>query len=262
MLFTRLPITVADATLPVLDSSDITTLGPQDYETEAYDHWIFNNGSLSLKGLKGGAALTPMTLAPSYTGNAISLALSLGGGLKSPLIDRTTHSFAVVFKNNINYAVSAVLAGALANAADANTGSGLVVTTAATGYTQRYSIMNARSTPTVAAMGAQVPMTEANEEWLFMAGSLDASVSGSMTRNFYAGGPAESSVTKTESVAYNVSTQAIALGNGYSNISGTSGLRIEIAEFILYDKTLSLTDLKALYQRSVSRMAKRGITVR
>jgi hypothetical protein len=249
-LFTRLPITLTSSIYPVIPESDIEYL--TDFEVGSYDHWIFNRGSaVDLVGRKAGKALTPQSDAPTYGAGYLSLSNLAGKGLLSNLQETATGKYTVCA------VVREPVAGSTALRVPFGT---LDMTAGGTGGMPFMSgAANARKLYTAyTGLGASIDTGQAvpNASWLFIAASFDASVATKQLRTLI-GGTAGN--TQSPVAAYTASPRAVALGNGYYT-GGVAG-NLDFADFILFDRALSMADLQAVYVRRKAKLAVGGIAV-
>lgn len=241
-LFSVLPITVNDPTLPVLQMADVNAF--DGLEFSAFDHWIFDEGSAAgLTGKRNALALTPLGTSPTYSSNYITMSTATGKGLASTLIDdgrnwtgcavvRTASSGTQLLFGTMGSSTggSPFFSGADPNHKLFNTFRGM---------------LSSDDTGQVAPTGSY---------WYFVACSLDAD--GKSVKTLVGGGAGDVSTSATSYVS---SGNAIALGNGYYTTG--SAANMDFAEFILFDRALNAADLTAIYNRSKARLAERGITV-
>ena len=249
VLFTRLPFSVPDSSLPVIDSADIQLLVEAEYETESFDHWLFNNGSASLVGIKAATVLTPQTDAPTFSATNLILNNSYNKALLSEMDDAAEMCIAMVIKRRADMEGGdiGILAGTLVSLAGDNMGSSLFVGSAHQLYANTRGIG-----------GGSLVMPGSENDWVFVAMSEDGVAPSSNV--LYAG--TVGGVTAASAENKNVSSRKVALGCGYYNTTSTLDVpNLEVAEFILFPRTLSITELNGVYERSKIRLANRGIKV-
>lgn len=241
-LFTRLPISVDDPTLPVLDFADVQYL--VEYEPEAYGHWIFDKGdSSALASVSSDKVLTQQG-ASIYSDKFLSMSNSAGNALVTDIADKANpaDTYCMVVRNP-NITTARMLLGIMA--AESGKGWGLFVGPSGTLHSRHYTGSDYDST---------VPC--ALNAWMFVA--IARNQPGS-TRIHYVGGQAP----VTQAAGLYTPTAAdvpVRLGNGYYS-SSTNSAAIDYAEFIAFDTALGIADLDVLYARTKARMAARGITV-
>lgn len=238
-MFTRLPIVVPSSGLPIVPSAEIEYLN-DIMESTSFDHWLFDKGAESLTGRAHGQLLTAQAASPAYASNYLSLNNIKGNSLISTLLDRRELTMCVVV-DQLPITGTKVLAGT-ANEQPAGYGSMIVSIAADLVGNQRPS----------AQVGPVVP----GAGWQFIAYS-ESALSGLTTQILLRGGLA--AVTRTGSPLKTLSTDTVAVGNR-NFVGATVGSR-KFAEFILFDRALSGDELQAVYLRSKTRLANRGISV-
>jgi len=243
-IFTMLPISVSNSTLPVLSPSDYELL--VNYEPDAWGHWLFGVSSSSLIDLTAGKILTLAGTAPTYNSNGVVIAGGLNSGLVSGLIDGNERSFCAVIKvPSLTSYAGALIAGIIND----NQGFAGLITNATSVYSLTPLVRGATGITQNAATGT------VQDEYVFVALSWS---NATKTLNKFFGGRISTSQTSTTSKTN--SSSNLGFGNiTYSNASYHSP--IEICEGILYDKALSLAEISAVYSRSKNRMAAKGITL-
>ncbi len=250
-LFTRLPISVNDPSLPIIPSGDIDTLGVS-YELDSYDHWVFNTGDVGgLVGLNKQRALTPQASVAAYAATYLSLSTTMGNALLSDLDEVALGKYTLCTivrepspqPTGIKPLFGTVVASPAANNLTFLSGSGAArkVFASYSGFTS--------SLDTTAAIAGDV--------WYFVASSLDFKADSSHTMKTLVGGTAPLEAAGIG--AHLASGRKWALGNGWY-ATGAAGT-YQYAEFILYDRALTTDELQAVYARSKARMALQGITV-
>lgn len=254
-LFTRLPISVADPSLPVIDSADIDALGVS-YELDSYDHWVFNTGDVAgLVGLNKQRVLTPQAAVAAYASNYLSLSSLAGNALLSDLDDVALGKYTLCTivrepapqATGIKPIYGTVTAAPVANNLTFLSGSNAGSTPARKVFASYSGLTN--SLDTNAALAA--------DAWYFVATSVDFKDDTSHTMRTLVGGatPLEAAGNS----AHFPSGRKWALGNGW--YSAAIGGAFNFAEFILYNRALSTAELQAVYGRSKARMAGQGIAV-
>lgn len=252
-LFTRLPFVVIDADLPVIPASDIKTFVDYEVDSAPYDHWILSGSSASLAGKLVGSLLTPQSSAPTYLGTHVVIDGHTGKGLLTDLTDSAAQSMAIIIKRPADITLSKLQL--LFGAIDAGTGS--------TGY---FEGIGAGSVMTCNLRGWSGLVTKpslrlpgATGDWMFLAVS-ESSGLGSSTGTVFAGGSADgNSATLTQPLNKSLTSRKLGLGSAY--LAGGLGLNLEVAEFLLWNRTLSVAELGQVYGRAKERMAGRGLTL-
>lgn len=236
-LFTRLPITVAGS-LPVIPYKYI---GDAAYEADAYDHWVFDEGGPGgLVGRVNGRTLAAQSAAPTYSDTFLTLPTETGKALLSPKVDGREQTLCIVYKYIATAGVK-VLAGT--RGATGTPGSLLFSTGGQIYANQSPSFQTG-------------PVAESVNAWMFVAYS-ESALLGTTSAVVFKGGVG--AVTQTGGVLKTVSSNLVALGNGYS--AGGPVATQSFAEFIHFDRGLTAAELVDVYARSKLRMADRGITV-
>ena len=239
-LFTMLPISVSDPSLPSVPLSDIDRL--VEYERSSYDHWIFDRGADSFVGLKSAHGLTPQSTTHSFTANSLVVRSAFGEAIESDFTDRENMTWTAVWKRAANQPVSVVVLGS-------NTGD------AAGERIQLMPSPNEKLEFRVAGfptVSPDYPGGAGVGDYIFLSGYCDEDSRGLFfgRDGFWresTGGPKV------------VSTDTLSLGN--INLEGHADIGLEFAEFIIFDKALTATEILEVYGRSQTRMAERGITI-
>jgi len=246
-LFVMLPISVADPSLPVVPLADIDYMS--DYDPTSYDHWIFRTGDAqSLTGLNKAKTLALQGDAPGYGANYITLPSAAGDALLTDMQDNAnaTDTLCVVarFSAPANTGIN-VFAGNL----NSTQGGAVFASGAEPG---RAAYITERGAYSSTPLGA----TMTHDTWYFLAAARDFS-SAQVLRGLVGGAAGVES--NASAGAYAPADGPIGLGNVQfaSNANNT----IDVAEFIVYDRALSLPDLAAVYAASKQRMAAIGIPV-
>lgn len=248
--FFRLPFNVADATLPVIPTSDIEDFLEYDVESNPYEHWIFGSGADSLEGLRQGKVLTPQSTSPSFNAASMVVSTLKGKGLKTTLSDAASMTIVAVMKRPAAPPPGTVqiVAGTLEQSGGNGAGSAIYFNSS----TPSDVSGNIRGGgATTRAMGLGVGA------WMFVAHS-EGVQSTSIRRILYVGGQA-SNAEQVVAGPKIVSPHEIVLGNGY--YSGGVGPSIEVAEFLLFDRFLTLNELDGLYARTKLSMSARGLSL-
>lgn len=244
-IFTMLPFAVNNAALPQLAATDYELL--VNYEPDAWGHWNFGTSSASLIDLTQGKALTLAGTAPTYNSTGVVVAGGLNTGLLSDLADGTERTLCVVIKiPDLSSFAGSNVAG---NVGDSS-GFGMFINKISGNYGILPLVRGATGITGNNFAGLNVG------DYVFMA--ISYTQTGSNKLNKFFGGKLSSSTTST--TAKTASAVKMAFGNiAYSASSYHAPL--EISEGILYDRALSLTEIAAVYARSKTRMATRGIAV-
>lgn len=258
ILFTRLPFSVNDPSLPQLDSTQVNVL--VDYEVGALDHWVFNQGSASLTGLTSGTIITNANAAVSpdavFGPNYIEFPMDAENHYSTQFMDADIGAegcyAAVIYVDQTTFDAGdlAIFLGNLDTSGAASTG-GSMYLTGSLGLTHNVRGMTTTS--------ANTGTTLQGGKWYFVAGSYKA---GQGVNNFVGktAGYGFAGTGSSGSRTYNT-VDPVGIGNPtYSTSSADSGV-IRYAEFAIYDQYFYETDYPALYARAKERMAAQGITV-
>ena len=239
-LFTMLPISVSDPSLPVVPAADIDRL--VEYEQAAYAHWIFDRGAESLVDLKSEKPLTPQSTTHSFTANSVVVKSAFGEALESDFDDRATMTWAAVWKRAANQSSTTVVLGS--NAGNIAGERIQLPSTPSDGLEFR-----------VAGFPTVKPDYLAGDDigdFVFIAGYSDET-----SRGFLFGG--DTAWRESSGGLKAVSAATLALGNIYQG--GLADIGLEFAEFIVFDAALSGSEILEVYFRSQARMSERGITI-
>ncbi|WP_417448398.1 hypothetical protein [Idiomarina abyssalis] len=230
--FTMLPITVNNDKLPVLDPDSYEPFGI--IETNSLRHWILGRDA-GLVDLKKQKALAPYVNPPLLKSNHIvagsDYATSTG------IYDDVNQTLVVVFQMPDGLSTTPLCS----YETPIQTGVGVL-----TSSTNSIVMINKRSGGTVNESYPAVP-----GQWYF------AAISVSLTETKVSI-PALS-IERTFSVNTPGTTGYVINVGGRSG-GGFSGLG-NVAEAIVFDKALSLSEITKLYNRSKSRMADRGVII-
>ena len=251
-LFTRLPFVVIDADLPVIPASDIKTFVDYEVDSAPYDHWLLSGSSAALTGKVAGRMLTPQSVAPMYLSTHTVIDGHTAKGLLSDLTDSAAQSMAIIIKRPADMPAGLQL---LFGAIDAGTGSAGYFEDIGTGDRMTCNVRGWSGS----VLKPSLRLPGEVGDWMFLAFS-ESSSSGSSTSTVFAGGsPDGNSATLTVSVNKSVTSRKIGLGNAF--LASGLGLNLEVAEFMLWDRAISVADLSDVYGRAKVRMAGRGLTL-
>lgn len=251
-IFTIMPFSVNNSSLPVIPSSDYQRLS--DLEIGAYEHWLFDKGNQSdLTGGVNGRLLTVQSTAPTYSGNYLSIQSDEGKSLLTDMgeVAGQTDTVCIVFRYSTSAGV-VIPFGSLSKTVDASLGGGApYIGNASRDLLLQYRPTNINSIDTL----KDVPAAS----WQFLAVSRNMATGG-IVRTLV-GGQAihEITVSAVSSYIPAASGRKIALGSAYYNAA--AGVTLDFAEAVVFDRQLSATELAGVYTRAKERMAARGITV-
>lgn len=251
-LFTRLPFVVIDADLPMIPASDIKTFVDYEMDSAPYDHWLLSGSSAALTGRVAGRMLTPQSVAPTYKGTHTVVDGHTGKGLLTDLTDSAAQSMAIIIKRPADMPAGLQL---LFGAIDAGTGSAGYFEDIGTGDRMTCNVRGWSGS----VLKPSLRLPGAVGDWMFLAFS-ESSILGSSTATVFAGGsPDGNSATLTVPVNKSVTNRKIGLGSAF--LASGQGLNLEVAEFMLWERALSVADLSDVYGRAKARMARRGLTL-
>lgn len=246
-LFHRLPFSVTDPTLTQLNPADVEALGGSEFG--AFGHWTLGGTSASLTD-PNGAALTAQGTLPTYSSNYLTIPATAGNALISGLSDSLAleNTICAVVRKAVGNTTD-FLMGNFSNAAG-NKGGGFSVTSGAS-YPRAMAGWSIGVGP-----NAALPGFSFTTGWQFVAMSRDFRAVSKPVKFLLGGTTAyEASFTGTYTLPPD---PRLALGNmAYSLSSGT----MDAAEFIVFPRALTATELTAVYNRSKARAAVRGLTV-
>lgn len=242
-LFTILPVSTNDSSLPQLNAADITTFGAAEYG--ATGHWLLGGGAGSLTGITSAKSqLQAGTVAPIWLDNYVTLN-GYQAGLESPSADTVSglDSFCIVFKTQSSLASDVVMGNATTTAGDG-------------GF---FLALNASGELYITARGTFDNKTLATglstDTWYFVAVSRDFSGS---AKNLTYKVSEVSSGLQVGTGTYIPSTSNVACGNLQFN---NAARPIDYAEFITYNRVISESEMNSIYLRSKDRMLSKGITL-
>ena len=228
---------------PQISAADLTAL--DGYEVGAYGHWALGPDAASLTSLGStGKTLTLQGDAPSYA--AAYADIEAGDALLTSLADSISQSLTMCMVLRIPSATTGIcmLAGnfenGLASGRSLYRGGG-----------SGYLTFNGDSIAT-----ATTTLQPSSDTWYFLAVSHD--VAATSNNIIVLGGGVAAQTFSDDITGYATGPTNIGLGDSSYNASGRN---IDVAEFVLFDSALSATALAAIYARSVTRAAARGITV-
>jgi hypothetical protein len=215
-------------------------------EMDSYEHWLLGPDNTSLLGLAHGRSLTSLGT-EAYSSNSLEISQSVS--MDSTLIDpQFVTMVAVIRRYNPSGRVS--ISGNLYDGFGG--GDGGVEINISPGPTFGMSAFNISlqdwSTDPVTIPGA-------NGDWIFVAASTTGWGNFRM-RSFVGGSGGYSDLGPTGQNRQPTFSRPIRLGHYWSPTATT-----DVAEFILYDRALDISEMQAVYNRSKLRLADRGITV-
>jgi len=222
-------------------------------EADAIDHFLFGGSDASLIGLKGRLTLAPAnpSAPPSYANAFLHTAAGGQNGLVSSLPEPDAFTVCTVMRYDGQDGRGSIIAGTLQGGAGDGKGFGIL----RGGASDTFQLL-ARPNGTVTFMPA-ANIVGARGGWMFMAMTFEV---GSRAWKAYVGGA--SMVSNVLAQAYAKSARNLALGNAYYASSTTPyDGSVAHAEMVVFDHALTQAELDAVYARSRSRMASRGIAI-
>lgn len=257
-LFTRMKHATNNAQLPQIAEADIDPL--VIYEPGSYDHWIFNkNGPAGLTGLNAGKVIAPQSDAPSYSADHITIpVVPVGKALMTDYVETANleDTICMVFKNKETAAAVSALWGTYGNIASAGTKGGMPFLSGASParklFLSNTGINNSVDT------GMTIPSTTG----LYFVG-VARSFSGSSKRvSALVGGQAGFSATYSGTYVPQAALPNVGLGaSAYVVGGGSVAPLLEIVEFFILPRAVSLPDLASIYQRRKTKLATLGYAV-
>ncbi len=249
--FFQTPVIYSGNDLPVIPESDIERFEVV-FEADAYEHWALNGNDLSLTGLVHGRTLTKAGGITNEEGNfSLQVNTSAKRGLRSDKADSLIQTQCAVIRVDSTPAASAsasILFGSL------NQSSGSAV------YIDENPFIRRQFRPTISVIGEKQANGLANK-WLFVAFSEDGT-STTMKSIVLVGGETPSVVEKVYAQAKTIGTNNVSLGPiDYSSSVLGYPVKLDVAEYIVYDKALSGIEMLSVYIRSKKRLSSRGITI-
>lgn len=246
-LFTRLPISVTNAALGQISPSDIEDLSA--FESLAYGHWVFDKGDSSaytdpLRGkvlTEQGAAVTFDGATNANVSGIVGNALLTDKGETAAVRDTVAMvaKFPVLSGLRIPF-------GTLDNPPVAEGGAPFLSGADLFNTYRGISLSETVKTGLLA------------DTWYFIA--VTRNFNGATDLRFLVGGDAVfTSAAGAGSTYIPAATDKIALGNARYTVTPTD--TFDVAEFMVFDFTMTNVELSALYNRRKAVMAARGITV-
>jgi len=238
---------------PTVPSANIRPIYPDRPEADAVEHWLLGNNDASLIGLKGASSLSPAGEAPSYGAGYISISTGTTRGLLTSIPDGDELTVCAVVKLD---ATPSGLNRIIAGTSQAGTGDGAGFALYNTASGGASALIRPNSSEVLFGSTAMDP---ADGAWGFHALAIKGTGVDRARVGMVGGIGTASAALAT---AYSPSTRNVALGNAYY-VDGSDTFRagMDVAEFIVFDRALTASELALVYQRSKGRMAARGIEV-
>ncbi|HDH0344342.1 TPA: hypothetical protein PIO13_001903 [Klebsiella pneumoniae] len=249
--FFQTPVIYSGNDLPVIPESEIERFEVV-YEADAYDHWALNGTDMSLTGLVNRRLLTMIGGVTGEAGNfTMNVNTSAKRGLRSDKADSLIQTQCAVIRVDSTPAASAsasILFGSL------NQSSGSAV------YIDENPFIRRQFRPSISVTGEKSAGGLENK-WLFVSLSENGT-STTMKSIVLVGGETPSVVEKEYAQAKTVGTNNVSIGPiDYSSSVLGYPVKLDVAEYIVYDKALSGIEMLSVYIRSKKRLASRGINI-
>lgn len=238
-LFTILPFSSNDNSLVKLDASKVEFFS--DAELTAYGHWIFARNPTPLIGLVNNNDLTEQGDPAILSDKHLTISTATGNSLASDLIEiggATTYCGVIRLKEGT---IGTFMMGNGSQGA----GGGLIYTSQTSSFLRFKGISTAN-------LGINIPL----EEFTFIAVSYT-----------YGPGGTDIKVKIGDNAIVNVNDgseytpdPAVPFSLGVNSYS-TVGNLMDAAEFMVFEKAMSDVEIEALHQRSIARMAVRGLAI-
>lgn len=246
---------VSKRSLPKL--SNVDDLLP-NLEYEAYGHWVFENTSASLTD-KGNNRLltlqTGATVQPVYSESGVTISTAVGNALVSDLSDTSDQSVTLTAVVKCNNTQLAILLGNLLPS-NSTTSSGLAgFASAGKGYLTVKPI-TAGGPGGISSLALASRHNQTTN--FFIAISVDKATKKGIIYVQQNSAELTNEAVYTAPV-YESALNNFAFGNNAYTGSNNPANTATFAEAIIFDKALTLDEIKAVATRSKNRMANRGI---
>lgn len=222
-------------------------------EKEAYDHWIFNNGSASLFGLNVRKSLTlraGATVQPIYHGNGVEISTLTANPLLSDFSDLSSN----------NYTLAAVITGVGTPVGLTQLMGNLPIPTAGSGAGAflegsriNFNVRPVTNTSNVSNTSALDTLKPFLVIYSINKQSKVQTMYVEQSGNIF-------ETTKAFAQAYTANGNVLAMGN-IALTSSASERKMKYSEFIIFPKALNASEMRLLAKRSKDRMVNLGIIV-
>lgn len=253
--FFRLPVISARLDMPIIPSEDIEEL--VDYEPTAWAHWIFDRGAGSMSDRVNQRELAPISNAPTFQSNYITIPNASSSGLYTGFedIEAAKDTLFGVFRLPATNNMISIMGGYSYPSAVRG---GMTYVSSGTIELRELRLIFAGTTITQRNTSMGVP----TGVWVFVATSRDFS-GATKHVSCLVGGEEGYEGTGTGTYLPRVSpdnpNNQIVLGR--DDYTSGAGGDFDCAEFGIFDRVLSLTELQSLYARRKAALAEKGITV-
>lgn len=237
----------------ISDTFSVTTKAAApsgDAEAGALGHWFFGTDNTGMTDMIAGAALTPLRIAPTHAAGHLALGSDGTGvnGLATPFDDADDLTFIAVVRQ-ADAAHQCVVGPTFGDDS---------------GYGTFFNGSQGLKTNGRAGSGFVNATLDGNTDlspstWIFVAVSASA---GTAPANVAFAGDTTGGHKVVTASALNAATAGkVALGSAHYT-TGTFADPMEVAELIVFDSHKTEAEIEAIYARSRTRLAARGITVR
>lgn len=241
--------------LPTVQTEDLIYV--ERYEADAYGHWLFGTDSSSLVDKVNARSLTVQagaTVQPTFSSNHVELANKNGNALISDLVDAALTDITAIFVVKTSTAGLHVIGGNLpASSSTTASGSGVFVNANKSYINSKPAVAN--GTGSISNATSNQVIDQVNN--FLVAMSINKTTKECLIYTLQNG--VESSFSSAFSGTYETSPNHISVGNGYYTAS-SAGPTTSFAEAIIYNKALSLAEIKAVAGRAKVRQEHRGVT--
>ncbi len=246
---------VSKRSLPKL--SNVDDLLP-NLEYEAYGHWVFENSSASLVDKVNNRLLalqSGATVQPTYTESGVTISTAVGNALVSDLSDTSAQSVTLAAVVKCNNTQLAILLGNL-EPSSSKTSSGLSAFVSAN---KAYLTLK----PAAAGsgdIGSLTPASGLNQTTnFFIAVSVNKATKKGIIYAQQNSAELTNEAVYTAAV-YESALNNFAVGNNAYTGSNAPANKATFAEAVIFNKALTLDEIKAVATRSKDRMKNRGIS--
>jgi len=253
-LFQRFGVNVPDPTLFVLANNEVDYLGAQ-FEIDSYDHWVFSKGNAEgLVGLNNGKLLTLQSSvpadAPAFSPSFLTMSTASGKALLSDVVEDASlpaYTVCAIVREPTTISGIKPIFGTVVASPAANNLTFVAGSPPSRHFFASYSgATSSRDTGVVSTIGS----------WYFVATAVDYTGTSKIERTLI-GGSAGSQGSGAGPHLF--SGRPIAMGNAYY-ATGVAGL-MDVAEFIVYKRALTLDEMGDVALRRKSFQATLGNTV-
>lgn len=242
--------------LPKVQTEDLIYI--EKYEEDAYGHWIFggNSGSLIDKVNSKALTLAPSaTINPTFSETGVTISVAHGNCLLSDLPDSATQNLTMCAVVKCNTTALSILLGNLPDSFNTTVSGVSVFMSANKPY------LTVKPTTAQASGNGIQSLTVPNDinqtQNFFIALSLDKTTKRGIIYVNQQNIELSNQSTFSAS-AYVSSNNELSIGNRAYTASNTASNTASFAEAIIFDKALSLSEMKAVANRAKTRQTKRG----